>query len=134
MIGSSSLSGLPFLRDATRGRASSYDRTGGNADFWMMRPGETRTLAQIAGPGCVRHIWMTLASREEAYLRRSVLRMFWDGARDALRRSPDSATSSASATACMTEFSSMPLTMSPRDGRGFNCFFPMPFAATRASR
>jgi len=22
----------------------------------------------------------------------------------------------------------LPLTMSPRDGRGFNCFFPMPYA------
>jgi hypothetical protein len=26
------------------------------------------------------------------------------------------------------EYWSLPLTMSPRDGRGFNCFFPMPFA------
>src|SRR5207249_771113 len=25
------------------------------------------------------------------------------------------------------EFWSLPLTMSPRDGRGFNCYFPMPF-------
>jgi hypothetical protein len=80
MMGPSSLSGLPFLRDARRGRASSYDRSGGNADFWMLQPGETRTLSQIAGPGAVLHIWMTLASQEEAFPRRSILRMFWDGA------------------------------------------------------
>ena len=61
MIGPSSLSGLPFLRDARRRRASSYDTSGGNADFWLLQPGETRTLAQIEGPGCVRHVWMTLA-------------------------------------------------------------------------
>lgn len=27
------------------------------------------------------------------------------------------------------EFWSLPLTMSPRDGRGWNCFFPMPYAS-----
>jgi hypothetical protein len=127
MLGPSSLSGLAFLRDATRGRASSYDVTGGNNDRWMLAPGETRTLAEISGPGAVRHIWMTLASREEAYPRRSLLRMFWDG----------------SATPCVEvpvgdffgmghglikEFWSLPLAMSPREGRGFNCYFPMPFS------
>ena len=71
MIGASSLSGLPFIRDARRGRASSFDESGGNADRWMLEPGETRTLAEIAGPGAVKHVWMTLASREEAYRRRS---------------------------------------------------------------
>jgi hypothetical protein len=25
-------------------------------------------------------------------------------------------------------FTSLPLTMSPQDGKGFNCYFPMPFA------
>jgi hypothetical protein len=30
----------------------------------------------------------------------------------------------------MVDFWSLPLTMSPRDGRGFNCFFPMPYANT----
>ncbi len=79
MIGDSSLAGLPRLRDARRGRASTYDTSGGNADFWLLGPGETRTLAAIDGPGCVRHIWMTLASRETAYPRRSVLRMYWNG-------------------------------------------------------
>ncbi len=128
MLGPSSLGDLPRLRDARRRRASSYDPSGGNADFWLLDPGETRTLAAIDGPGCVRHIWMTLASREDAFPRRSVLRMYWDG----------------SATPCVEvpagdffgighgitrEFWSLPLTMSPQDGRGLNCFFPMPFAS-----
>src|SRR5436309_15956839 len=80
MIGRSSLSSPPFLSDARRGRASSYDTSGGNADFWLLQPGETRTLADIASPGAIRPVWMTLASREESYPRLSVLRMFWDGA------------------------------------------------------
>ena len=31
-------------------------------------------------------------------------------------------------------FWSLPLAMSPQDGRGFNCWFPMPFAHAPASR
>ena len=127
MIGSSSLSGLPFLRDAKRGRASSYDVTGGNADYWLLQPGETRTLAEIAAPGSVRHIWMTLASREEAYPRRSVLRMFWDGAETPCVEVP-TGDFFGMGHGITKDFWSLPLTMSPRDGRAFNCYFPMPFS------
>jgi hypothetical protein len=127
MLGSSSLSGLPFLRDARRGRASSYDKTGGNADFWLLQPGETRTLAQIEGAGAVRHIWMTLASREDAFPRRSVLRMYWDGSLTPCVEAP-TGDFFGIGHGITKEFWSLPLTMSPRDGRGFNCYFPMPFA------
>ncbi len=127
MIGASSLSGLPFLRDARRRRASSYDTSGGNADFWLMQPGETRTLAQIDGPGCVRHVWMTLGSREEAWPRRSVLRMYWDGASTPCVEVP-AGDFFGMGHGVTKELTSLPLTMSPRDGRGWNCFFPMPFA------
>jgi hypothetical protein len=128
MLDPSSLADLPRLRDARRRRASSYDTSGGNADFWLLNPGQTRTLADINEPGSIRHIWMTLASGEPAYPRRSVLRMYWD----------------SSATPCIEvpagdffgighgitrNFTSAPLSMSPEGGRGFNCFFPMPFSS-----
>jgi hypothetical protein len=116
-----------FLRDARRGRASSYDVSGGNADFWLMQPGETRTLASIDGPGCVRHIWMTLGSREEAFPRRSVLRMWWDDSKTPCVEAPIGDFFGIG-HGITKEYWSLPLTMSPRDGRGFNCFFPMPFA------
>jgi hypothetical protein len=126
MLGVSSLAGLPFLRDARRRRASSYDTAGGNADFWLLQPGETRTLAAIDGPGCVRHIWMTLASRETAYPRRSALRMFWDGSPSPCVEVPTGDFFGVG-HGVTKEFWSLPLSMGPRDGRGFNCFFPMPF-------
>ena len=126
MIGRSSLSSLPFLSDARRGRASSYDTSGGNADFWLLQPGETRTLADIASPGAIRHVWMTLASREESYPRLSVLRMFWDGAETPCVEAPTGDFFGVG-HGVIREFWSLPLTMSPRDGRGFNCYFPMPF-------
>jgi len=115
------------LRDATRRRASSWDATGGNADFWLIGAGETRVLADMAGPGCVRHIWMTLASREEAYPRRSALRMFWDGASTPCVEVPTGDFFGVG-HGMLVDYASLPMTMSPRDGRGFNCFLPMPFA------
>src|SRR5690242_11940202 len=60
-------------------RASSYDPTGGNRDFWEFQPGETKTIADIQGAGCIRHIWMTIGGHESSMLRRMVIRMFWDG-------------------------------------------------------
>ena len=127
MIGASSLGALPFLRDARRGRASSYDLTGGNTDFWLIGPGETRTLAEIGEPGCIKHIWMTFASREDAYPRRSVLRMCWDGADTPCVEVP-TGDFFGIGHGITRNFWSLPLAMSPQDGRGFNCFFPMPFA------
>lgn len=128
MLGPSSLSGLPFLRNARRERASSYDVTGGNNDRWLLDPGETRTLAEVAGPGAVRHIWVTLASNEDAYPRRSLLRMYWDGAETPCVEVP-TGDFFGIGHGLVKDFWSLPLTMSPREGRGFNCYFPMPFSS-----
>jgi hypothetical protein len=43
-----------------------------------IKPGETVQLADIEGPGTVRHIWMT-TEREPAVLRSLVIRAWWDG-------------------------------------------------------
>ena len=67
------------VRDAHSARASSYDRSGGNADMRPIAPGGTLVLADLKGPGCIRHIWVTISSDEEYYLRRLALRMYWDG-------------------------------------------------------
>src|SRR5699024_5628651 len=84
----SSLRDLPRLRAHRRMRESSWDRTGGNEDRVTIRPGQTITLADIAGAGSVNHIWMTVAPKEPPtpdsvdndYLRKLVLKMYWDGA------------------------------------------------------
>jgi len=57
-------------------RFSSYDITGGNADSWHIAPGETRTLADIKGPGCITHIWMTQSN----HYREVLLKFTWDDA------------------------------------------------------
>jgi hypothetical protein len=59
-------------------RASSYDRSGGNADYREIKPGDTLTLLDDSGPGIITHIWITIASPEKFHLKKLVLRMYWD--------------------------------------------------------
>lgn len=49
----SSMRDLARLRTSRRGRASSWDRSGGNQDRVVVEPGETVVLADIAGPGSI---------------------------------------------------------------------------------
>ncbi|MCW4014164.1 MAG: DUF2961 domain-containing protein, partial [Candidatus Bathyarchaeota archaeon] len=78
----SGLEGVAKLRDHKRKRFSSYDRTGGNKDYITVKAGETDTLAEMKDAGCVKHIWVTIRTDEEWYLRKLVLRMYWDGEKD----------------------------------------------------
>ena len=73
------LENLPVLRDYKRKRISSYDRSGGNKDYITVASGKTAVLGEIEGAGCIKHIWVTIRSSEEWYLRKLVLRMYWDG-------------------------------------------------------
>lgn len=60
-------------------RISSYDTTGRNADYWPIEPGATRVVAEMDGPGAVSHIWFTVSSPDQLYLRKLLLRAYWDG-------------------------------------------------------
>lgn len=71
------LSSLTKVRDAKTLRASSYEVNGRNGDRWIIVPGETRVLADLRGPGCITHIWMTQGGRNT--FRNVLLRMYWDG-------------------------------------------------------
>ncbi len=68
------LASLTQFKKARSFRASSWDTTGRNADAWRINAGETKVLADIKGPGCINHIWMTQGSG----YRNVLLRMFWD--------------------------------------------------------
>ncbi|WP_166351988.1 glycoside hydrolase family 172 protein [Phytoactinopolyspora limicola] len=131
----SSLRDLPRLRTTRRRRESSWDRTGGNQDFVTVHPGETATLADLSGAGSINHIWMTVADMAGAhpenldndYLRKLVLRVYWDGAERPSVLVPLGDFFGVG-HARTTNFVSAPLQMSPQDGKGFNSFFHMPFA------
>ncbi|CDM63230.1 MULTISPECIES: glycoside hydrolase family 172 protein [Rhizobium] len=57
--GHSMLADLTRTKRARTRRLSSWDQEGRNQDYWLIGPGETVTLADITGPGCITHIWTT---------------------------------------------------------------------------
>ena len=119
----SSLRDLAKLRDYQALRQSSWDQTGGNADYWVIKPGETRALASIDGPGCITHLWTTISCGERDFLRKLVLRMYWDGEDQPSVECPVGDFFGLG-HATTTYFQSAALSMFDR---AFNCFFPMPF-------
>ena len=70
---------LALLRDYQTAKASSYARTGGNADAFRIEPGATQILMDAQGPGMISHIWFTIAAPDAQHLKKLILRMYWDG-------------------------------------------------------
>jgi hypothetical protein len=125
----SSLGDLARVRRGRRRRASSWDRAGGNADFVGIGAGQTVVLCDLEGAGIIRHIWCTMAAlRNPLYARTTLLRMFWDDAPTPCVEVPIGDFFGIG-HGIVKNFVSLPLTMSPEDGRGFNCFFSMPFSS-----
>ena len=75
------LSEITRAIDAKRMRHSSglFDPES-NIDARPIAPGETLTLAELEGPGEIRHIWFTIGAMDRRYSRSLVLRMYWDDA------------------------------------------------------
>jgi len=126
-----SMDSLFILSDNKSRRISSYDKTGGNMDWLDVEPGEKRIFADIQGAGVIRHIWCTLSSELEEGIaanhhRRAVLRMYWDDEENPSVEAPfgDFFGMGHGVT---KNFTSAAFSMSPQDGRGLSCYFPMPF-------
>jgi hypothetical protein len=130
MIGNSTLASLPKLRAYRSMRSSSWDRTGGNRDFVTLKPGEKATMLESSNPGCVKHIWCTIGGGGPQFLRRIVLRMWWDGEASPSVEAPIGDFFGVGFFKARN-FVSLPLQASPQDGRGMNCWWPMPFNSAR---
>jgi hypothetical protein len=127
----STLKNLALLREGKTLRSSSYDRSGGNSDFVRIDTGGTHCLADIRGAGCITHLWMTcgelLGHGRQLYLRRMVLRMYWDGEKQPSVEVP-LGDFFGLGHAKTKNYACAVLSMSPEDGRSFNSYFAMPFA------
>ena len=97
----------------------------GAPDRWI-QPGERVVLADVAGPGIVRHVWMTVMPARPERLRAQVLEVWYDDldepsisvpALDFFGLSHGRPVPYASALATAQE------------GRGFNSYVPMPFGS-----
>ncbi|MGO9559597.1 MAG: glycoside hydrolase family 172 protein [Acidimicrobiales bacterium] len=90
-----------------------------------LQAGEKVLLADLDGPGTVRHIWMTFPPAPPEVMRSLWFEVFYDGL------------SEPSISVPCLDFFGLPLgrpvpyhsaLASAQEGRGFNAYFPMPFA------
>jgi len=130
-IGKSSLDNIAKLRPDSikRKRISSYDKNGGNFDWIDIKSNEVAILGGVEGGGCITHIWCTCMCMAKHSLRNAILRIYWDGEEE---NGPSVEVPIGDffgmGHAKRKNFVSMPLQMSPRKGKGFNCWWPMPFS------
>ena len=133
----SPLSGMPLIKDGVHSkRESSYDRTGANRDFVRVETGETATLCDIEGCGCIKHIWLTTFCQAPQFLRKLVLEMYWDGETNPSVRTPLGDFFGVG-HAMSKHFVSLPISMitlkrnGPNGpyGPAMNSFFSMPFGS-----
>ena len=107
-----------------RGAGGTAARGRKGAPFRVLQAGETVTLADIDGPGVVRHIWMTFPPARPEVMRAMVLEVFYDGA--------DEPSVSVPALDFFGVAMGRPATVnsaltSIQEARGFNSYVPMPF-------
>jgi len=128
---------LPLLADGV-GRAITWEnRTGepgaggreaegrkGSPCIRDVPPGAVQTLMDVKGPGVIRHIWITIPDRGPEMLRNIILRMYWDHEPQPSVEVPLGdffGVAHGRAVPLVSAWTTLTL------GRGFNCFFPMPF-------
>jgi hypothetical protein len=125
----SSLGDIARIRPDTvkRRRISSYDRTGGNNDWIDIKPQQNIVIGELEASGCITHIWCTMRCKSKYYLRNLIIRMYWDGEEHPSVETPIGDFFGLG-HAKRKKFVSLPFQMTPRGGRGFNCWWPMPFS------
>ncbi len=113
---------LPVLRQSRLRHVSSRDTTGRNDDYFKIPAGETATIFNAAGPGVIARIWITVGASDPYYLRRILLRMYWDGE---LEPSVDVPLGDFFGTGFgVADYRSAFMGMT---SGGLYCYFPMPF-------
>lgn len=90
----------------------------------LLSPGEKVVLADLEGPGTIRHVWMTFPPMKPELMRAVWMEVFYDG-----RDEP------SISVPCL-DFFGLPhgrpahyasAMTTAQEGRGFNAYFPMPF-------
>jgi hypothetical protein len=119
--------GLPAYARAMNHKTlkqSSYDRTGGNADYWHIASGATLEVFNSTGPGVISHIWFTIAAQSSNHLKELVLRAYWDGNDKPSVEAPIGDFFGLNLGQYQI-YESAFLACSP--GKSLNCYFAMPF-------
>ncbi len=95
--------------------------------YFVLEPGETKTLADIEGPGAIQSIWMT--GIKDRYM---ILRIYWDGQTFPSVETPACdffafgwAKNVSGTDMRFPTLTSVPVMVAPN--RGLSCFWEMPF-------
>ena len=119
---------LAKIKKAKTGRFSSWDTTGRNQDFWQIPAKSSAVLADIKGPGCITHIWMTQGN----HYRECLLKITYDNAKFPSVLVP-LGDFFCLGHSLVNSFCSLPFTASTNSpykfgaGCALNCYLPMPF-------
>ena len=105
-------------------KQSSFDRTGGNRDFWRIEPGATQEVFNAQGPGIITHIWFTIAAQGPNHLRELMFRVYWDGNAKPSVETPIGDFFGLNLNSYFI-YESAYLACSP--GKSLNCYFAMPY-------
>ena len=114
------------FENPTGGRGQGGQSHGGRkgAPSRPIRAGERVVLADLEGPGVIRHFWLTMLPAPPERLRAVTLEVFYDGADE------------PSISVPVVDFFGLPhgrqvsmqsVMMSVLEGRGYNSYLPMPF-------
>jgi hypothetical protein len=124
--GAQGLSEITRSIDAKRMRASSglFDPES-NRDARPIAPGETLTLAELDGPGEIRHIWFTIGALDRRFTRSLVLRFYWDDS-DVPSVETPIGDFFAAGNGMRVNVNSLPIEVTSY-GRAFNSYWRMPF-------
>ncbi|NOR75732.1 MAG: DUF2961 domain-containing protein [Draconibacterium sp.] len=107
-------------------RTSSVDsKFDGNGDSKEISPGETLVIADLEGPGIIKHIWNTSASLNPFSARSLVIRIYWDNSEKPSVEVPLGDFFGVGHGA-KKDFQSLPVSVSSF-GRSRTCFWEMPF-------
>jgi len=131
--GDGSLGNLTVLRPGRSARvASNAPQRSSNWDNRRIEPGKKLVLADVKGPGTIKHIWLTFPEPAPGWLGRQgnpdhselVLRMYWDGAAEPAVESPvgDFFAAGFGQRADVNS-----ATIIVEGGDAYNCYWPMPF-------
>ncbi len=102
----------------------SWDRRNWNNDSIPVKPGETVTILNHEGAGCVHRFWVTISPRTNvSILSEVILRMYWDGDTYPSVECPIGAFFGVGFGE-QKDYTSLPLN---ENSGGYNCYWPMPF-------
>lgn len=117
------------LTDKTCHRESSWDQRGMNRDYVHIGRHKIKVLADIEGPGIIKHLYFTTILQSPLDFRRCIIRMYWDHEENPSVEVPLGDFFGVS-NCKVREIKSLMITINRgiMGSYGFNVHFPMPFS------